>query len=225
MNTPPIPIHGTVYGVLLNSRAEWQVAEPLMHDAPYKAPPQAPVLYIKTANTWAAHDTPLVLPPGVDEVEVGATLAAVMGTQGHVRGFVLLNDWSLPHSVHAQGFYRPPVKSKCIDGFLGIGQHLCPAADLPAPHAHTLTVHINGALRQTVDLAAMRRDLPTLLADVGADMTLQAGDVLMLGLGICADGPDAGQRPRARAGDTVTIACPDVPGLGALRQTVMAEAA
>ena len=221
----PLPIHGTVYGVLLNSTAEWQTAAAFMHEAPYKAPPQAPVLYIKTANTWTANDQTIALPPGVAEVEVGATLAAVMGTEGHVRGYVLLNDVSLPHSAAQQGFYRPPVKSKCIDGFLGVGPRLWPAADLPAANAHGLTVRINGVLRQTVDLAQMRRHADALLADVMAFMTLQPGDVLMLGLGVCTEGPEAGHRPRASAGDVIEVACTDVPGLGVLRHTLVQEAA
>lgn len=220
----PWPIHGTVYGVLLNSQAEWQTAEPLMAQAPYKAPPQAPVLYIKTANTWSANDTRIAIPHGVHEVEVGATLAAVMAAD-HVRGFVLLNDVSLPHSVHEQGFYRPPVKSKCVDGFLGVGPHLLPAADLPAPNAHVIELRINGVCQHTVDLNQMRRDLPTLIQDVREFMTLQAGDVLMLGLDICREGAHAGLRPRVRAGDVVEVHMPNVPGLGVLRHTFVQEGA
>jgi 5-oxopent-3-ene-1,2,5-tricarboxylate decarboxylase/2-hydroxyhepta-2,4-diene-1,7-dioate isomerase len=222
---PDVPLHGTVYGVLLNAHAEWQASAHAMHDAPYKASPQAPVLYIKTANTWSADGDDIALPAGVDTVEVGASLGVVMSERGALRGFVLLNDVSLPHSVDQQGFYRPPVKSKCIDGFLGIGAHLLPASDLPEPNAHTLEVRINGVLRQVVDLAQMRRDLPTLLADVGEFMTLQAADVLMLGLDICTDGPDAGHRPHAHAGDVIDITMPGVPGLGLLRNTLVKEAA
>ena len=219
------PIHGTVYGVLLNSQAEWRQAEAHMHDAPYKAPPQAPVLYIKTANTWTPHGHTIALPRGVDAVEVGATLAVVMGAQGHVRGHLLLNDLSLPHDVQGQGFYRPPVKSKCIDGFLGLGPQLWPAADLPAPNAHVLEVRVNGVLQQTVDLRRMRRAQETLLADVGAFMTLHAGDVLMLGLDVCDEGARAGRRPLARAGDVIEVQCPGVPGLGVMRHTLAQEAA
>lgn len=220
----PWPIHGTVYGVLLNGAHEWQSAEPLMSQAPYNAPPHAPVLYIKTANTWSANGTAIAMAHGVTEVEVGATLAAVMA-HDHVRGYVLLNDVSLPHGVQAQGFYRPPVKSKCADGFLGIGPALLPAADLPTPNAHTIELRINGNLQQTLDLRRMRRDLPTLVADVSEFMTLQAADVLMLGLDICVDGPHAGHRPLVRAGDVVEICMPGVPGLGVLRHTFVQEAA
>jgi 5-oxopent-3-ene-1,2,5-tricarboxylate decarboxylase/2-hydroxyhepta-2,4-diene-1,7-dioate isomerase len=221
---PSWPIHGTVYGVLLNGQAEWQAAEPLMTQAPYKAPPHAPVLYIKTANTWSAHDGAIALPHGVASVEVGATLGAVIGPD-HVRGFVLLNDVSLPHSVAEQGFYRPPVKSKCIDGFLGIGPALLPAAGLAAPQAHHLEVRINGEVVQHVHLAQMRRHLTALVRDVSEFMTLQPGDVLMLGLDICTEGAHAGHRPQARAGDVVEIAMPSVTGLGVMRHRFVQEAA
>ncbi len=226
MHNPDIPIHGTVYGVLLNSQAEWHSAEHAMHDAPYKAPPAAPVLYIKTANTWSAHAASIAIPAPAAEVEIGATLGAVMGAPNasgapHVRGFVLLNDVSLPHSVAQQGFYRPPVKYKNCDGFLGIGAQLVSASDVPHPHALHIEVRINGELRQTVALADMRRQLPQLLAEVGEFMTLQAGDVLMLGLDVCAD---TAQRPRVKAGDVVDIHVPELPALGTLRNSFTQEA-
>ena len=226
MTTHELPIHGTVYGVLLNSNAEWQSASPHMHEAPYKAAPAAPVLYIKTANTWSINDSTIPVPADVPEVEIGATLGVVMGAPNaagtpHLRGFVLLNDVSVPHSVQGQGFYRPPVKYKCLDGFLGVGPALVPASDVTHPNALQLEVRINGVLRQTVHLADMRRLLPDLLADVNDFMTLQAGDVLMLGLGICQDGPEAGHRPLARVGDVIDIQAQGLPGLGVLRHALV----
>ena len=127
--SPDLPIHGTVYGVLLNSHAEWQVSAPLMTQAPYQAPPKAPVLYIKTANTWTLSDHAIAIPSPLSAVEIGATLGVVLSEQGALRGYVLLNDLSVPHSVAEQGFYRPPVKYKCIDGFLGVGAKLLPRSE------------------------------------------------------------------------------------------------
>ena len=223
--SPDLPIHGTVYGVLLNSQAEWQAAAPLMVSAPYQAPPKAPVLYIKTANTWTLSEHAIAVPSHLPAVEIGATLGVVLSEQGALRGYLLLNDLSVPHSVAEQGFYRPPVKYKCIDGFLGVGAQLLPAADLPDPHAITLEVRINGTLRQTVQLGQMRRLLPQLLADVGEFMTFQAGDVLMLGLDVCHEGPEAGRRPHAVVGDVVEIHAPGVPGLGVLRHHLIGAVA
>ena len=67
---------GTVYGALLNFRREWDLWAPQMTEAPYKAAPQAPVLYIKTANTFAPCGAAIAVP---DEVDVGVTLGLVIG--------------------------------------------------------------------------------------------------------------------------------------------------
>jgi 5-oxopent-3-ene-1,2,5-tricarboxylate decarboxylase/2-hydroxyhepta-2,4-diene-1,7-dioate isomerase len=48
------------------------------------------------------------------------------------------------------------------------------------------------------------RTLPTLLADVSEFMTLQPGDVLMVGSDCLADGT----RPRAQPGDQIDITAP-----------------
>jgi 5-oxopent-3-ene-1,2,5-tricarboxylate decarboxylase/2-hydroxyhepta-2,4-diene-1,7-dioate isomerase len=170
-----------------------------MSQDPYKAAPQAPVLYVKTANTLgpAGHD--LVLQDGVTEVDIGATLGLVIGQNGQVAAAVLLNDWAVPHS----SYYRPPVKARCRDGFLALPQQPTLGA-LPDWAALKIEVRRNGELVQTVDLAHLVRSLPTLLVDVSEFMTLQPGDVLMVGSDCLADGT----RPRAQPGDQVDITAP-----------------
>jgi len=199
---------GTVYGTLLNFRAEVAAWAPKMSDAPYKAPPQAPILYVKPANTWSADGAAIAVPASATQVEVGATIAMVMQAPGNVAGYVLMNDLSLPHT----SFFRPPVKFKCLDGFLGIGGVL--VTDAGDPSTFTLEVRINGVLKQSVAFTGLVRDASQLLADVGEFMTLGAGDVLMLGC-------DLG-RPLAQAGDRIEITA---PGFGTLTNTLVAEAA
>jgi 5-oxopent-3-ene-1,2,5-tricarboxylate decarboxylase/2-hydroxyhepta-2,4-diene-1,7-dioate isomerase len=202
---------GTVYGCLLNFQREWDVWAPRMNQDPHKAPPRAPVLYIKSANTF--NPSPhLVLQDGVTELEIGATLGLVMGAQGTPEQLVLLNDWSQAHD----SYYRPPVKFRCRDGYLGCGSPpvLWTGQDMGAVR---ITVQVNGQGVQTVDLSTLVRPVEQLLADVAAFMTLQAGDVLMLGTDVLA----SGQRPRARAGDTV---CLSAPGFAPWVQTVQGEA-
>src|SRR5690606_36545429 len=97
---------GTVYGTLLNFRGELEALAPKMNEAPYKAPPQAPVLYVKPANTWSENGAAIRVPARVPEVEVGASIAMVMKSATEVAGFVLVNDLSIPH----ESFFRPPVK-------------------------------------------------------------------------------------------------------------------
>ena len=78
---------GTVYGTLLNFRGEWEAWATRMNEAPYQAPPKAPVLYIKPANTWSADGADIPVPARVSEVEVGATIAMVMKSADEVAGY------------------------------------------------------------------------------------------------------------------------------------------
>lgn len=201
---------GTVYGVLLNFRKEVEALAPQMDQPPYKAPPKAPILYVKTANTWSPNSSAIAVPARVPEVEVGATVAMVIGPDNDVEGFVLMNDLSIPHT----SFFRPPVKFKCLDGFLGIGPAMRDAQDVGDPADFKLEVRINGELRQSVDFSQTVRNAEQLLSDVGAFMTLQHGDVLMLGC-------DAG-RPLARPGDRIEISG---PGFETLVNTLVKEEA
>jgi 5-oxopent-3-ene-1,2,5-tricarboxylate decarboxylase / 2-hydroxyhepta-2,4-diene-1,7-dioate isomerase len=190
---------GTVYGTLLNFRREWDLWAQRMTQDPHKTAPKAPVLYVKTANAFSPAGQDLLLQDGVTEVDIGATLGLVIGDDGQVAGAALLCDWSVPHA----SYYRPPVKFRCRDGFLGLPQQLTEGqvADWAALQ---IEVHRNGDLVQTLDLRELMRDLPKLLADVGEFMTLQPGDVLMVGTDCLSDGT----RPRAKAGDRVEISAP-----------------
>jgi len=204
--------NGTVYGTLLNFRREWDLWSARMTQDPHKAAPQAPVLYVKTANTFSLAGQDLLLQDGVSEVDIGATLGLVIGQQAQVVGAVLLNDWSVPHT----SYYRPPVKFRCRDGFLALSEQVTPgqAQDWAGLQ---IAVRCNGELVQTVDLRELMRDLPTLLADVGEFMMLQPGDVLMVGTDCLPDGT----RPRAKAGDKVEISA---LGLASVVTTVGAAA-
>jgi 5-oxopent-3-ene-1,2,5-tricarboxylate decarboxylase/2-hydroxyhepta-2,4-diene-1,7-dioate isomerase len=200
---------GTVYGTLLNFRREAEALAPKMNEPPYQAPPKAPVLYIKPANTWSADGAAIAVPARATQVEIGATVAMVMKAPGQVGGYVLMNDLSLPHA----SFFRPPVRFKCLDGFLGLGSRLLSADAAGDPSQFRLEVRINGALRQTVAFGELVRNAQQLLADVSEFMTLGAGDALMLG---CDTG-----RPLAQVGDRIEISG---AGLGTLTNTLVTEA-
>ena len=201
---------GTVYGTLLNFRGELEALGDKVNEPPYKGAPKAPVLYIKPANTWTENGGAIALPASVPEVEIGATVAMVMKSAREIEGFVLMNDVSIPH----ESFFRPPVKYKCLDGFLGIGDRIRARNEAGDPAVFKLEVRINGELKQTVRFSQLLRPAEKLLADVSEFMTLGEGDMLMLGC-------DAG-RPRAKVGDRVQIS---MPALGTLSNTFVAEAA
>ena len=187
---------GTVYGALLNFQQEWQLRAPQMPEAPYKGAPKAPVLFIKTANTFTPSGGRIAMPSSVTEVDIGANLAWVFGADAKPVACVLLNDVSIPH----ESYYRPPVKFKCVDGFLGVGAKALSMSKVKTDTV-VLSVKVNGHEVQRVNYADTVRKAQALLADISEFMTFQQGDVLMLGSDCLPDG----KRPRAKAGDVVEI--------------------
>ena len=217
----PHPAHGTVYGCLLNHAPALAALGEAVHQPPYKAPPQAPVLYVKPRNTWAADGQPVTVPADAPALQVGAALGLVIGRTAcrvrvdealaHVAGAVIVNDLSVPHD----SYYRPSVRLKARDGFCPLGRNVVPLADLPAAvDALAVRVFVDGALVQSTTTGDRLRGAAQLLADVSEFMTLQPGDVLMLGVSHGA--------PLARAGQAVAI---EIDGLGRLNTPLVAEGA
>jgi 5-oxopent-3-ene-1,2,5-tricarboxylate decarboxylase / 2-hydroxyhepta-2,4-diene-1,7-dioate isomerase len=212
---------GTVYGTLMNFTCEHVALAAQMQQPPYKAAPHAPVLYIKTANTFSAHGSAIALPSHVPHVQVRASVGLVFQTNqaagqsnvaqaaiNNVANLVLLNDLTVPHA----SFYRPPVKFKCIDGFLCAGPSAHAVRSLSGLDALTVTVRINGRVMQSFSTASLVRSASQLVHDVAEFIDLQNGDVLMLGSPFDA--------PLASAGDTVEISA---PGFASLRHTLVAS--
>ena len=230
---PPWLPSGTVYGTLLNFRRECALWAPKMVEPPYLAAPRAPVLYVKTANTFVPAGAAVSV---TGEAQLGATLGLVIGgfesnealagasqAQGtinheadalaRVAGCVLIDDLSLPHA----SYYRPAIRWRNRDGFLVCAPAVTPAHEVDLKTL-TIEARVNGVRVQTVDLSTLVRDAASLLSDVSAFMTLQPGDVLLLGTDCLPDGT----RPHAKAGDHVEISA---PGLTALVHTLAREAA
>jgi len=211
MRVAPYRLSGTVYGTLLNHRSALAELGEAASQAPYKALPKAPVLYVKPRNTIAAPGAAVVVPQDSPELEIGGCVGLVIGRPASrlspqealqaLAGFVIVNDISVPHT----SFYRPSIRFKARDGFCPIGPHVTPRADVSDPDALTTRIFVDGVLQQTTSTADLIRPIATLLSDVTEFMTLFPGDVLAVGV--------ARPVPRARAGQTVTV---EVTGLGRL---------
>jgi len=210
---------GTVYGTLLNFRGALEALGDAVHQPPLKAPPKAPILYIKPRNTHAGDGDTVALPPGVDALEFGASLALVIGRTAcrvaerdaleHVAGYAIVNDVSVPHP----SYYRPALRFKCRDGFCPIGPTV-PRNAVEDPDALAIEVEVDGKIVQRDHTATLIRPVAKLLADVTEFMTLAPGDLLMVGVPAGA--------PRLRAGQRATIR---IEQLGELRNHVVHELA
>ena len=207
--------HGTVYGTLLNFRGALAALGDTVNQPPLKAPPKAPVLYIKPRNTIAADGDAVLLPDGVDALEFGASLALVIGRTACrvserdaldvIAGYAIVNDVSVPH----QPYYRPSLRFKCRDGFCPIGETV-PRTAATDPDALAITVEVDGKIVQRGHTSTLIRPVARLLADVTEFMTLSRGDLLLIGV------PEGA--PRLCAGQQATIR---IDGLGELRNHVV----
>lgn len=218
-SSAPYRLSGTVYGTLLNHAGALASLGDAVNHAPYKAPPQAPVLYLKPRNTLAAAGSSVCVPQEFGELEIGASLGLVIGRTAcrvseaqalaHLAGYVIVADLSVPHS----SFYRPSIRFKARDGSCLIGPQVLPCNAIGAPDALRFQVTVDGRVVQQTSTGGMRRTAARLLADVTDFMTLRPGDVLMLGVPAGA--------PRARAGQRFAIS---IAGLGELEGSLAAEA-
>lgn len=213
------PPGGTVYGVLLNYKGALAALGDAVNEPPYKAPPIAPVLYIKPANTWIGDGAPIPVPGDVDALQMGAALGVVIGRTAcrvpleaaldYVAGYTVVNDVSVPH----ESFYRPSIRFKCRDGFCPIGR-IVDRVRAPNPDALAVRVFVDGALRQRNTTANLIRSTARLIADVTEFMTLVPGDVLLTGV------PE--NAPLARAGQRVAI---EIEHVGRVENPLVAEGA
>ena len=149
-------------------------------------------------------------PEGTEELDCEAEIAAVIGADGRIGGFTLMNDWTardLLRGELADGL--GPVKSK--DFATSIGPILVTPDEFDGASGAVI-VRVNGEERSQADLADMRRTWEEIVAHAGRNTRLLPGDVIGSGgVDVHRDGA------RLRPGDVVEL---ELEGLGVLRNPV-----
>jgi len=215
----PWRLSGVVYGTLLNHAPALAALGDAVNAAPYKAPPRAPVLFVKPSNTLVAAGQAVAAPGDGDAWQVGVSLGIVIGrtacrvteavANNVIAGYTMVVDFSVPH----ESFYRPSVRFKARDASCYIGPRVVAAGDVASPDNLAITVSINGQIAQQTSTANMQRPVARLLADVTDFMTLAPGDVLMHGVPLGA--------PLARAGHRLSA---EIAGIGRYETAIAASA-
>ncbi|KAI3605393.1 5-carboxymethyl-2-oxo-hex-3- ene-1,7-dioate decarboxylase (plasmid) [Cupriavidus necator H850] len=213
IGVPPYRLTGTVYGVLANDQALVERLGESVNQPPYKAAPKAPVLYVKPRNTHAMSGAVMAIPDDVEQLELGASLALVIGRVAcrlqeqdalkYVAGVTLVGDIKVPH----ESFYRPSVRFNARDGSCLIGPTVIPLEQLKDLDSLEVAVTVN-AERMPVSTRLVR-SAARLLADVTDFMTLLPGDVLMLGV--------PASMPKLKSSDRFAI---EAEGIGRLEGAI-----
>jgi 5-oxopent-3-ene-1,2,5-tricarboxylate decarboxylase / 2-hydroxyhepta-2,4-diene-1,7-dioate isomerase len=209
-------LSGTVIGALLNDRAEIAALGDAAFQPPHKAPPVAPVLEVKPRHTLAGDGARVQLPAAEARLDVGVSLGIVIGrvacrvpadvALSVVGGWLVAADFSLPVTSH----YRPAVRLKARDGFCPLSA-VVPAGAVTMADALMCELAVDGVAVQRSSTGGRVRGVAQLIADVTEFMTLQPGDVLLLGRGHGLAPVRAGQPVLASIERVGSVRCQVVP--------------
>ena len=178
-------IAGTIYGVALNDREQCARLAAAFESPPYNKPPRKPVLYIKPRNCLMGDAGRIPLPSDLSHIEAAPSLALLIGRDtarvapqaalDHVAGTCLALDIGEPGT----GYYRPPVRQRCRDGFLRLGTMVPFQPDILSG---AIDIAVNDKNIGHWPLSRLVRGAARLIAEVSSFMTLAAGDLLLTGL-------------------------------------------
>jgi 2,4-didehydro-3-deoxy-L-rhamnonate hydrolase len=165
----------------------------------------------------------IVIPPGVDQVDYEAELAAVIGARVKrvsvenaleaVEGYTCLNDVSARVIQFADGQW---TRGKSIDTFCPIGPRVVPRDAVGDPQSLRIACRVNGVTVQDSTTADMIFSVAELVAFISETITLEAGDIVATGTppGVAFGRSD----PRyLRDGDVVEV---DIERIGTLTNPV-----
>ena len=199
-------IAGTAFGVALNDRRQLEERAADFNQAPYKAQPAGPVLYIKPRNCFSGGGARIELPVQLSKVDAAATIGLLFArdlsraAEDEVSQAIGAACLALDISESHDDFYRPAIRHRCRDGFLPLGSF----AALPAQLGDIVT-EIDGVEVHRWSLDRLVRPITTLCAELSQFMTLAAGDLLLVGL--------PGDPPSVSSGQTLAVRAEGLPSL------------
>ena len=174
----------------------------------------SPVPFFSFGNPGAIRgpEEEIAYPEGTSELDYGLSVAALIGADGVVGGYTVMNAWAardLERVELASGL--GPSKSR--DFAISIGPVLVTADEFDGATAE-LVARVNGEERSRASLRDLRHSWEQILEHAGRNTFLRAGD--LLGTGNAAS---IGDGRWLAPGDLVEL---EVEGIGVLRNTIVA---
>lgn len=172
--------------------------------------PDRPLLFLKPPNTLSSHGRTVTLPAGKQRIDHEAELAVVIGRQCRsvdaadamdvVDGYTAAIDLS---NRDDQDRERNWVRGKAFDNAAPVGPGLVDPGAVPADAS--VELFVNGERRQHGSLDHLIFDVPTLIEEITAYLTLDPGDLILTGT-------PSGVAPLAD-GDEVAVEIEGIPRL------------
>jgi 2-keto-4-pentenoate hydratase/2-oxohepta-3-ene-1,7-dioic acid hydratase in catechol pathway len=193
-------------------------------------PSKFPYCFLKPpTTTLVGSGETVLLPEYAKMIDWEVELAVVIGQRArHVRGeaalesiagYSIVNDLSardwVPKTEHSY-FGLDWVMSKDFDGAAPTGPFITPAEFVQNPQALTLTLTVNGQVKQHSNTASMVFSIQEIIEHLTTIMTLEPGDIIATGT---PSGVGYGRKPPEflRPGDLVVA---EIEGLGRLETQI-----
>jgi fumarylacetoacetate (FAA) hydrolase len=174
-----------------------------------------PVFYFSNPNAIYGPEAEIPYPEGTEQLDYELEVAAVIGAEGQIGGFTVMNDWS------ARDLQRKEMKvglgpAKGKDFATSLGPIVVTPDEFDGSSA-TMVARVNGEERSRGNLADIYYSWAKIVAHAGRNTELYAGDIL--GSGTVGTGCilEHGDGRWLQPGDVVEL---EVEGIGVLRNTV-----
>jgi len=176
---------------------------------------EIPVFYFSNPAAVHGPEDEILYPEGSEELDYELEVAAVIGADGEIGGFTVMNDWS------ARDLQRREMRvglgpSKGKDFGTSLGPVVVTPDEFDGRRA-TMVARVNGEERSRGDLADMHHSWAAIVEHAARGTRLLPGDVL--GSGTVGGGCilEQGDGRWLRPGDVVEL---EVEGIGVLRNVV-----
>jgi 2-keto-4-pentenoate hydratase/2-oxohepta-3-ene-1,7-dioic acid hydratase in catechol pathway len=181
--------------------------------------PEYPDVFVKTPNTLAGPNEPVVIPPGAIDADYEGEVAIVIGRRAqrvslenaldHVGGYTILNDvsdraWQRRQSQWALG--------KCSDGFAPLGPWVVTPDELGDPQDMLVEVVRDGVVTVSQSTSTTIFSVAYVIHHLSQVLTLEPGDVVSTGTPQKLPAAQDAHRPLA-PGDAMTVR---ISGIGEL---------
>jgi fumarylacetoacetate (FAA) hydrolase len=181
---------------------------------------EIPVFYFSNPAAIYGPEAVIPYPEGTEQLDYELEVAAVIGAEGRIGGFTVMNDWSA-RDVQRREMRVGLGPSKGKDFATSLGPILVTPDEFDGSRA-TMVARVNGEERSRGDLADMHHSWDAIVAHAARNTRLLPGDVL--GSGTVGGGCilEHGDGRWLEPGDVVEL---EIEGIGVLRNRVEGERA
>jgi fumarylacetoacetate (FAA) hydrolase len=175
-----------------------------------------PVFYFSNPAAIYGPDDDVPYPEGTEELDYELEVAAIVGAEGAIGGFTVMNDWSARDLQRAEMTVGlGPAKGK--DFATSLGPVVVTPDEFPGTSA-TMVARVNGEERSRGNLGDMHHSWEAIVEHAARNTRLRPGDVL--GSGTVGTGCilELGDGRWLQRGDVVEL---EVEGIGILRNHIV----